>query len=398
MKEKETPAVKVLVLLQVIGHPRDSKRISMLKAAGFEVEAMAFERDYHAGRLPDCRVELLGKLENRRYGKRIFKLLAALPKIRKKAASFDVIYALGQDVAALGQLATLGMPQKVAIEVGDIVHLQLHPGFAGKIVRWLEQMFVKNYGLIVVISPGFLEDYYRGRLKIITPGLVLENKLELEVTEYPFPQTTSDWEKRGTALVDRPFRIGYFGLLRDHWSWEVLSQLAQQFPDSYEIWFAGKKINPLDLEERIADKPNMRYMGEYKSPHDLRGLYDSVDMVWACYAQIGEHDWNLRWGRPNRFFESCFFGRPVFAREGAHFAKDVKAEALGMCIATADIAEVIAQIRSITPTQLANWEQNMYALPREKYVYTEESSWLASAILQLAGRSPKSTDPTSKTK
>lgn len=358
----------------------------MLKAAGFDVEAMAFERDYHSGRLPDCKVEQLGKLENRKYGKRIFKLLAALPRIRKKASHFDVIYALGQDVAALCQLATFGMHQKVIMEVGDIVHLQLHPGWPGKIVRFLEKQSVRHYGLIVVISPGFLDDYYRKRLGLATPALVLENKLDVEVAEYPFPETNAAYLKKGTALIDRPFRIGYFGLLRDNWSWEVLSQLASQFPDLYEVWFAGKKINPIDLEARILGRSNMRYLGEYKSPHDLKGLYDSVDMVWACYAKIGEHDWNLRWGRPNRFFESCFFGRPVFAREGAHFAKDVKDEALGMCIDTADIKEVISQIRGITPAQLSRWENNMRALPREKYVYTDETSWLVSSIQKLVGR------------
>lgn len=381
------PIIKVLVLLQVIGHPRDSKRISMLKALGYEVEAMAFERDYHSGRLPDCKVEKLGKIENENYRKRISKLLLAIPQIRKKAIHYDVIYALGQDVAALGQLATLGMPQKVVMEVGDIVPLQLHPGWKGNVVRWIEKHYVSHYGLIVVISPGFLDDYYRKRLGLNTPAIVLENKIELDVIQYPFPENRTDLQKNGTALLDRPFRIGYFGLLRDRWTWEVLSELARLYPEKYEIIFAGRIVNPIDLEARIAGRSNMRYLGEYKSPHDLKGLYDSVDMVWACYAQIGAHDWNLRWGRPNRFFESCFFGRPVFARQGAHFARDVSEENLGLCIDTSVISEVIEQVKSITPDQLAYWEDNMRALPREKYVYSLESSLLATAIQKLAGRS-----------
>ena len=38
---------KILFFLQVVGHPRDSKRIQMLQDEGFEVEAIAFERKYH---------------------------------------------------------------------------------------------------------------------------------------------------------------------------------------------------------------------------------------------------------------------------------------------------------------------------------------------------------------
>lgn len=43
----------------------------MLQESGFAVEAVAFERDYHSGRLPTCRVESLGRIENGKYLKNI---------------------------------------------------------------------------------------------------------------------------------------------------------------------------------------------------------------------------------------------------------------------------------------------------------------------------------------
>lgn len=380
---KAAKPFRILVLLQVVGHPRDSKRIAMLQSAGYEVKALAFERDYHNGRIPNCPTESLGKIANQQYFKRIFKMLAVLPRIRKRMAEFDVVYALGQDVAAMGQLATLGMKKNVIMEVGDIVHLQLHPGISGKVVRCIERFFVQHYGLLVVISPGFLEEYYRARLGVTTPALVLENKLEEYLASYDFTPIPKHFAKHGKPLLDRPLRIGYFGLLRDTWSWGVLSSLAKGYPKEYEVWFAGRKIEPVDIEQQIANYPNMRYLGEYKSPQDLRKLYDSVDMVWACYAPIGEFDWNLRWGRPNRFFESCFFGRPVFARTGAHFAKDVAREGIGCCINTSQIEDVHKQIRSISTKQLEIWEANMKKLPKEMYLYTEETKWLSEAILPL---------------
>ena len=41
------------------------------------------------------------------------------------------------------------------------------------------------------------------------------------------------------------------------------------------------------------------------------GVYGRIDLVWACYQPIGPDDWNLRWARPNRFYESCLFQKPL---------------------------------------------------------------------------------------
>ena len=70
--------MKILFFLQVIGHPRDSKRISMLQSFGFEVEAIGFHRPYHKGRLPSCPVTLLGTITNRHYLRRIFVFLFSI--------------------------------------------------------------------------------------------------------------------------------------------------------------------------------------------------------------------------------------------------------------------------------------------------------------------------------
>ena len=74
---------KILSVLPLLGHPRDSKRITMLQQAGFTVEAVAFERDYHTGRMPDCKVESLGRIAHGRYLQRILKMVTALPAMRR---------------------------------------------------------------------------------------------------------------------------------------------------------------------------------------------------------------------------------------------------------------------------------------------------------------------------
>ena len=62
----------------------------------------------------------------------------------------------------------------------------------------------------------------------------------------------------------------------------------------------------------------MTFAGEYRSPQDLPAIYGGVDMVWSCYPEIREEDYNFKWGRPNRFYEGCYFKKPFFCQKRQH--------------------------------------------------------------------------------
>lgn len=368
-----------MVVLQLIGHPRDSKRISMLQNEGFQVEAVTFERDYHRGRLPNCNVTFLGKVKNGKYFVRLFKLLRAIPAIRKAIRRNKAVYALGQDVAFVSYLAGLGLGRPVIMEVGDIVGLQVADSFAGRIFRLFDRIVTSRYSLLVVISEGFLNTYYKSWLGISIPSLVIENKLSSD----DLPGNPSFYRKRLSdemILGGRPIRIGYFGLLRDYWSWKVLSSLAESHSEKFEIVFAGFPVNPMNIFELVKDSSNMSYIGEYKSPDQLPEIYNKIDMVWACYPEIKSNDWNLKWGRPNRFYESCFFGKPCFAREGSLFAEDVKKFNLGCIIDNTDVSEVVNQISAISWKELLIWSHSVFELPSEFFLHSKESKKLGSLI------------------
>jgi succinoglycan biosynthesis protein ExoL len=364
----------------------------MLQQAGFLVEAVAFERDYHAGRLPDCPVERLCQIAHGHYIQRILKIASALPTIRRAIRRNQIVYASGEDMAAAAFIAGLGLGTHIILEVGDIVDLQLSKGIMGRVFRIIDRYLVNKYRLLVVISPGFLDDYYRHWLKVKTPALVIENKLEASFVNGAIaPESLS--QLPGKPLTDRPLRIGYFGLLRDEWSWQVLEKLAMTRPHDFEIIFAGLPINPSNLPERTREHANMEYRGEYRSPQDLSSLYNSVDMVWACYPHIGPNEWNLRWGRPNRFFESCFFRKPTFARAGCHFATDVEHYKIGMIIKDQEIGRAVNTICQIQSDDLMFWQDNLSKLPKSIYMYTTEGDDLAQAIREVAG---VSLEPTHK--
>lgn len=368
----------------MIGHPRHAKRISMLHDAGFEVEVVAFERKYHNGRPPNCPVEKLGVIGHGHYFSRFFKMLKAIPTIRRVIKRNDLVYAFGADMALMCMTAGLFTGNPTVVEIGDVMEPQVQKGIKGWVVRKVDRWMANAARLIVVTAPRFLDVYYRTWVKTKTPGLVMENKLESAFAEEVKLDLHSRAQLPGRPLVDRPLRIGYFGVFRDQWSWEVLESLAKTHPDKFEVVIAGLPMPPLeDLPQWVEKTSNMEYKGQYRSPDDLPELFGDVDMAWACYSPFRPIDWNLRWARPNRFYQSCLFQKPFFSRDGCQDAIDVKKYNIGFTIDEEAVADVVETISKIEPDDIQVWIDNMSKLPRHIYSYTNEVEELGSALREI---------------
>lgn len=382
-KSTDIDSLRVLSVLQTLGQPRHSKRITMLQQVGFSVEAVAFERDYHSGRMPDCPVESLGKIAHGRYLQRILKIVAALPAMRRAIRRNDIVYASGQDVAFMALIAGLGLGKPVVLEVGDIRELQVASGLKGRIVRTIDKHFVNACSLLVATAPGFIDTYYRQWLKASVPAMVIENKLESSFAEETISKEITN-PLKGRSLVDRPLRIGYFGLLRCDWSWQVLEEFAMARPQGVEIVLAGYPMKPIDLPERSEKLSNVEFLGEFRSPHDLATLYGKVDLVWGCYPYPNPGDWNWRWARTNRFYESCFFQKPIISLARSGDASDVKRYNIGLIIKDQDVQKVVDKLCNIKAEDLETWKHNMAKLPREVYIYTTETNELKNTLKGIA--------------
>jgi succinoglycan biosynthesis protein ExoL len=370
--------LKVLSVLPVLGQPRHAKRITMLQQAGFSVEAVALERDYHIGRLPDCPVERLGKIAHGRYLQRFLKLVIALPAMRRAMRRNCLVYTFGLDMAIITFIAGMGLQRPIILEIGDIRSIQVASGLTGYFTRLLDRYVVNASWLLVATSQGFVDGYYRKWLNTRTPALVLENKLESSMAEAGHIEASALME--GKPLVDRPLRIGYFGLLRCGWSWQVLETLALSRPSEVEIVVAGYPTSPVDLPERAAKLINVDFRGEFSSPNDLPALYGKVDLVWGCYPYPDQGDWNWRWARTNRFYECCFFQKPIISLASSGDASEVDRYKIGMVIHDQSIEKVVDVLSGISPGDLTHWQDNLSKLPRNVYVYTTETDELKNAL------------------
>ncbi|QNM85778.1 hypothetical protein H9W90_01265 [Polaribacter pectinis] len=365
--------IKVLSVLPVLGQPRHSKRISMLKNVGFNLAAVAFEREYLKGRLPDCEVTSLGKISHGKYLERIFKFLKALPILRKQIKICDVVYASNPDMAYISIIAGFGLNRPVVIEVGDLRRIQVARGTTGWFVRKLDLFFLKKCSLLVSTSIGFVKGYYQNWLKSSIKYLILENKLEKAFDE----ELLIKKEDNGKIT------IGYFGLLRCDWSWSVLKNLAITHENKFDILIAGYPVNPITLPEEAKEISNIKFLGQYKSPNDLVDLYGKVDIVWACYPFPSEEDLNWKWARTNRFYESICYKKPLIVLEKSGDEQSVLDYNIGVSVPKDKVKKVVEMLNIVERNQIAEWVNNINRLPESVYKYTTEENELKKAILEI---------------
>ena len=371
-------SLRVLFALQVVGHPRNSKRISMLQNAGFQVEAVAFERKNHKGRMPSCPVKIIGVLNHGHYLKRIIRMLAAIPSVRCAIRSHDVVYASGPDMGLLCHISGIGLGRPIVLEIGDIREIQTAGGLTGRLMRVIDKYLSNSCHLLVATAHGFIDSYYRQWIKTTTPALIIENKLEPpDATQQNRIQNTP--RLNGVPLVDRPLRIGYFGALRWENSWQILTSLAKARLSDVEIVVAGIPVEPADIPRQAENYPNIVYKGPYRSPDDLPSLYCSVDITWTIYP----HTEPKCWARSNRFYESCYYQTPIVSRFGCADAIEVQRYGIGLIIEDRDTDMIVNALSKITPDDLNIWRNNMTKVPPEVYLYTTETDDLAKALKKV---------------
>lgn len=321
--------------------------------------------------MPDCDVTFLGHIEHGRYVARLVTMMFAIPKLRRQMRNTDVVYASGSDLGAFAQIAGLFLGKPVAIEVGDIRKIQVNRGLVGSALRALETIVANSASLLVATTDAFITEYYRKTLHVTTPSLVIENKLEPGVGSSE-PRTTGN------------FTIGYFGMLRCDTSWSILEALAVSRP-TWNILVAGMAFQPPDIEKRIERLPNVKWLGEYKSPQDLPQLYGQVDMIWASPFP-GPDESNWRWARSNRFYEACHFRKPLIVYRDSGDGKAVRTYDIGIEIGGNSIETNVRKINAICKDDIERWSQNMRELEPSVYTLTDESKLLGESLSMIVDR------------
>lgn len=366
---------KIIFLLPVSTDAYLRKRVTALECEGAQPLIFAFERDHYPAK-PWHPYQTLGRISDGDYLKRIPQLLKAVVKVRPYAEDVQALYCFGLDLLTVGWLASRGKPKhfKLVYEVADIREILLSKGIAGYILRWLERFLLRYVDISVVTSQAYI-DYYFHEIQAAyhVPFQVIENKLFL--SEIPqIPVTTKPIDKAAETIT-----IGYFGLIRCRRSWEVLKQLVKQGKGRFRVYIRGIISDSLsDMREEIRQTEHVDF-GDSYIREDLPEMYSRIDLSWLpTYTDTSQ----LKWARTNRYYQACYFKRPMIAQSGTQDGLVVDQLGIGLNIDVLDVEGAVSQLMQITEQQLLIWQRNLQELPLSICVYTDEHRNLFQSIQQ----------------
>lgn len=371
--------MQILFLFQTAEHVRFRKRTELLLDEGLAAIIMAFERNSYPMPALPCPYRSLGNLSHRNYLKRVFPFLRAIGRIRSASGDSGAIYCFGLDMLLLGWLASAGLNKVLVYEVGDIREVLSGKGLKSSLFRWLERFLLGRTSLLVVTSGAFITGYFK---KI--QGLdhlnyqVVENKLDRK------------WLNNLQPLKQKEFKegqlwIGYFGVLRCRRSWVLLKSAAAGSAGRIRVYIRGIS-REIDLEQ-AETLENMFYEGPYVSPDQLPEIYDKVDMIWACYPHRESERGNWQWAKTVRFYEACYFKKPLIVQSGTEDSRLVEKYDLGLTIDMGDDSCRVKELmEGIKAEDLERWKENLDKLPPEVYLHTDEHATLARELINLTGR------------
>ena len=365
-------STRILCLVRRATHPTMMAQVDLLRQAGFQVEVMSFRGPFYVGRLSDSGATILGYIQNENYLKRLLMLRGAIPKVRAAIRHSQITYAFGADMALMALIAGLGLGRPMILNVMYLRPTQTAPGWQGKLMRAIDRVVIGRCRLLIIDSAGSYHHYFRGWLKTRKQSLLMETKIEASRARGSMP-------KNGVPLLDRPLVIGWFGVIRHLWSLEFLECLNRLPNGRFKVVIAGAAAPEFrGFDSFLHRNPDIKFCGSFQHPDDLPQLYGSVDMVQACLYPFPPESWH----RSIRYYEACFFQKPLIVRPGED-AGEVEKHQVGLVLNEDSPKDAARTFSAITSDDWLRWRANMAALPRQHYMFTDEAGKLSRALAEI---------------
>lgn len=360
------------------------KRAEAFIAHGYQLLVFGFRRDnYNRDFVPSWPYTPLGRTQDRRYGRRIAALLAAIPRVvvehraLRKAAFY---YARNIDQLLLALVARVigRRPARVVYEVLDVQPAFVGTGWRARLLRRIERFALHRVDLLVVSSPGFLRHYFRPLQGYRKPWFLLENKLPANFSAI----TGAIRGSGGRRAREHAYRwvIGYCGLIRGQETLDLILRLAERLQGLVLFKFRGifTTVDRQAFVEAIAGLDNVVYEGDYVNPRDLEDIYSDLDFAWAIDLEHQAH--NSRWLLPCRFYEAGYFGVPCLTVDGFEVGRMVSERQIGWNFSEPYEEELVRFFLTLTDTEYDETRDRLLALPESDFVAGADTGELIGLI------------------
>lgn len=350
----------IAYLVHDLGDAAVARRVDGLRAGGAQVEVAGFYRRAAPANVAGAAALPLGRSHDARLGQRAWLVLRSLlspGRLKPLVRRADIVMARNLEMLAIG--ASLARPgQTLVYECLDIHRKMLGEGLASRALRFLERRLLKRTARVIVSSPAFERDYFRGLQGWQGPVDLIENKVSA------VPETPA-----ADIVQGGPWTIGWFGMLRCRRSLAILSNLVARADGRVRVLVAGIPSPDVfaDLPAEIARHPGMEYVGPYRAA-DLPRLYGRVHFAWCI--DYFEEGLNSSWLLPNRLYESLAHGVVPVALADVETGRWLEQAGVGIRLTRGE--ELGKALEGLTPADYATLSEAARALPRERIAFSPD--------------------------
>lgn len=342
----------IVFITSSLSQPRVIKRIKSIKDAGFNVKVYGFNRNvYNCNTLPkEIDVINLGSFEDGKgYFKKFLQFKSKIKNIIKIEGHKNVIY---YSFAMAPSLFLMLNSVEYIYEISDLFYGYPKFDFIRPYLKILDRRIVKRSRFSVMTSAGF-NNYLFGN----SP----QNNIVIQ------PNKLNNYFK----IQDRPsvtipdinhLRFGFVGAIRYRNTILRFAKIVGENFPQHEFHFYGDSKIAESFQEETKAFSNIYFHGAFRNPDDLSTIYNTIDIVVACYETVSL---NEQIAEPNKLFEAVYFLKPIIVSKNSFLEKRVSELNCGFAINGYSKDEIIELINLLTSERIKD------IIKREKQIEKE---------------------------
>lgn len=300
-KQKE-----LVFFVMSLSQPRCIKRVTAFRDVGYHCVVYGYHRGlYDVNDFPyDIEVRCFGEIKNGDYKNNFKQIKTDVESVYVQHGKNALYYAFGFIPSLFFALKKVSY----IYECSDVFYA--YPKFDK--VRWLlkrvDKWLIGKSKVTVVTSGGFAEYF-----------AVTDNKKVVVQPNRVSPLLKSF--DRSNFSVSNSLSFGFVGSIRYQNVFHFAEVIGKEFPHHSFHFYGSGDQNTIDRVVSLSlEYANVYYHGKFKSPEDLPKIYESLNIVVACYDNASL---NEQIAEPNKLYESLFFCKPIIVSPKTYLSKKV---------------------------------------------------------------------------
>lgn len=347
--------MKIIFFLASLSQPRCLKRIKSLYEAGYEVEVYGYSRGfYDINTLPSTiPTHNWGIVDSgNKYVSRFLNNRKKIKQVIERQNRENVLYyAFGFDLAFW---LSLYKRKHFIYESSDLIYTYFRSSILISFFRNIDKWIIKHSFRTIFTSEGF-SLYLFG--KQIPSNIIIQPN---RVSPY-----LKNIERRILKKSTDKIVFSYVGAFRyPDTVFRFVRVIGEKYPRHQFFFYGDSRLTYL-AKQLSFQYPNIKYFGKFRSPEDLEAIYETIDIVVACYDA---NTINERIAEPNKLYESICFCKPIVVSKGTFLSEQVKKLGVGYSINAREDSSICHFIDGLSNHELNSISEKELSIDSSMYI------------------------------